>query len=369
MFPFGAFHISGEALGVVRILYSLYFLLVLGVPNFLWVGQNPDYFFSPPKISPGILFSGFPSDTLLGILTFCIYLLLVFLLFGWRTRVVSVLLALFFFLGYTFAYSFGKIDHTVMLIVMPLFLSFAGWGEAYSIDSLNSQKSPETLAWPVGTLLLMLCFGFFTSGVLKLAGGWLDLSTQAVRSHLVLNYHGLGRQTVLGETLLSIYDIGLWEAMDYLTVVIEIAFLAAFLNHTVLRYFVAVAVVFHLFNLLAFGIPFMGNFPVYLLAVRWGGVLDILKKIRCDALLQHLMTWRYFLASVILLACYSGYILAISSIRSSETVPSFLALALGIAGYEKMGIEVMLIHVVALIGVFFYIGTIVCRRVKAGTEV
>src|SRR5688572_9428185 len=107
---FKSFRASKESLGIYRISYSL-FLLITGVPIFLWIRNFPSAFYHPPLISLGSLFTKFPPYWFLLFISVSICLFSILLLFGYKTGLVSLLLSLFILIGKSFAYSFGKIDH------------------------------------------------------------------------------------------------------------------------------------------------------------------------------------------------------------------------------------------------------------------
>ncbi len=259
------YYLTPEALGIYRILFASYFLFINGLPDFSWVGEHPQVFYNPPIFSLGIVFSDFPNAVLFHGLNWALGILFVLLLFGVFTRVVSVLITTGLLVGLTFAYSYGKIDHMILAYLTPLLMAFAGWGNAYSYDASRQYTRVETRGWPIAFMLWMLCFAFFSAGVLKLLGGWLSPDSQAVRGHLIENFYLLGRQKFLASVAMGFESTFFWELLDWVTVAFEICFIAALFNRTVFMAFVVAAVFFHGMNLLVLNIPFMGDFGTYLL--------------------------------------------------------------------------------------------------------
>ena len=265
------------AVSLFRIVYSSFVLFVIGVPQFRWISDSPDYFFEPPTLSLAALFPSFPDYTFLLALDIVLVTLFVLLLFGLYTRVVTVALGLVMVVGYSFYYSFGKINHDALLMIyVPFAMVFSNWGGHFSIDNQRSggTKANEEKHWPIFLLAILLSFGMFSAGVPKLLNGWLDPTTQAVKN-IVITYHYFNN---FPERFLQPYLIGydntlLWEAMDYTAVIFEICFLFAVVRRKWFSAFVVIAIAFHAMNLLIFSISFVNNLTLYLLFINWDDIL------------------------------------------------------------------------------------------------
>lgn len=266
---FTSFTMGADALGLYRILYAL-FLLVWGLPNFSWMANTPNGFFNPPTYSLANLFSGFPPAWFLQGLSLCVALLCLLLLFGWRTRVVSIALFVAIVVGKSFAFSFGLIGQDLIVWLVPLVMSFSQWGNSFSIDS-NRQAHAQapTNAWPVTLMCLLLGFGMFSAGVPKLLGGWLSLDTQATRGHLFTQYYVIGQLKLLASWMVTVINPLLWEFMDWAAVWFELLFLIALFKARWFRALLLVAVVFHTGTFLVFNISFHFQYIVYLLFIDW----------------------------------------------------------------------------------------------------
>ena len=276
---FKSFNLSKESLGIYRIFYCLY-LLIMGVPTFLWINNFPSIFFNPPFISLASLFSEFPPYWFLMFLSLSACLLVILLLFGYKTRSVSLLLAFTILIGKSFSYSFGKINHDFLIWLIPLAMAFSNWGEAYSFDSkkINLHKNNEERNWPITLLALALCLAMFSAGLPKIWGGWLNLSSHAVKAHLLNSYYENGRQSLLAPFFLKLDSPFIWEFFDYAAITLEVTFLFAFIRPNLFRAYVFFAIIFHVLNFLMLNIAFNPNCILYLLFIDWNMVLDFFRK-------------------------------------------------------------------------------------------
>ncbi|CAN5827784.1 hypothetical protein BH23ACT10_BH23ACT10_17550 [soil metagenome] len=147
-------------------------------------------------------------------------------------------------------------------------MAFSNWGEAYSLDARAGRRGEGASGWPIALLALLLAFAMFTAAVPKVWGGWLDPSSQAVRGHLLQRFHAVGIDDYLAPMLVSAeLPVVAWELLDYAAVLFETTFLAAVLRPRVFRWWLALAIVFHLTNLLVLNISFTSNLFLYMLFV------------------------------------------------------------------------------------------------------
>ncbi|MEP6596629.1 MAG: HTTM domain-containing protein [Ginsengibacter sp.] len=276
---FKSFNLSNESLSIYRISYSLY-LLITGIPTFVWINNFPSAFYNPPIISLASIFAKFPPYWFLMFISLGTCLFSILLLFGYKTRLVSLSLSLFILSGKFFNYSFGKIDHDWLLWLIPLIMAFSNWGKAYSIDSKKNNQGENNYdnSWHVTLLALILCLAMFSAGLQKMLGGWLNISTQAVRGHLLSSYYQDGRQSLLAPFFLKLNSSLIWEFFDYAAVFFEITFLFALIRPNLFRSYIFYAIIFHTLNLLMFNIPFSANCIAYLLFIDWNMVIDFFRK-------------------------------------------------------------------------------------------
>lgn len=265
---FSAYQKSESELGLFRILYALY-LLIFAIPDYTWMSDLPQIFFSPQKMSLGILFSGFPSAVILFTFTLVLIVAASFLLFGIWTRFFSYLLVFTLLLGNSFAFALGKIDHNFLLWMIPLILGTA-WGNGFAIRP--EKVSARVMKYGPGTLAFIVAFAMFTAGFIKLMGGWLLPDTHAVYGHFVREYYVNGRQELMANFFMTINSGFFWECLDYGGVLLELGFLLAFFNRKVFRWILVITILFHIMNFFILNIVFVGNYAAYALFINWEGV-------------------------------------------------------------------------------------------------
>ena len=255
-FLFDTYSTNAESLGFCRILYAL-FLLSTVLPAYLWISEYPDGFFSPPYGLTYFFTVGFPPGWFFVCLNVVLIGAAVLLLFGRAVTAASLAAAGALLVGDGWAYSFGKIDHDIFAIITPLALVIAGWGRR------------RVRVWPLALLALMIGLGIMTAGWAKAASGWLDPSTQAARSHLLVNIMSAGRHGVIPETALGLRSPVAWEALDISTVAIECAVLFAVVNRRAFAAACALMCLFHFGVALVFQITFTPNLVAYAAFIDW----------------------------------------------------------------------------------------------------
>lgn len=286
---FDAYRTETASLAIYRILFALYMLLFYTRgTRFGWIANFPDAFFHPPFGPMRLFFDGFPTGYFLNGLGLLLSLSLVALLVGYRTRWASLVTGLCLFVGFGFSYSLGKINHNILLLLVPIVMAASNWGDRYSYDALHKRTSgrQEAEGWPIALMALFLGFAMFTAGFAKLLGGWLDPATQAAQGHLVQNFFLLGRHDYLAPFFIGLDSSVFWEVQDYATVLFEVGFLFAAFHPALMRIFAAVAVFFHLGVLLVLNISFTFQLIIYALFVDWTKItrqLPAFSKIRGTA--------------------------------------------------------------------------------------
>lgn len=279
---FCSYSVSREGLGLLRIFTALFILSFLLPPiaMYLFLGTLPNEFFSPP---PGLMwiFDGYPPAGVFYILHALLILSLFSLLVGFQTTVASILTGLCFLFIKGFFYSLGKINHDLLLTIVPVVMAFSGWGAAYSIDSLILKKKEvriEVQSWPLSLLALFLGFMMFTAGFAKFLGGWLLPDSQATLGHLFNQYFIKGRQDLLAAQIVTFDNRAVWEVVDYATVFFEMGFLLAIINPQTTRLFVCFAVLFHFSIMMSLNISFLPNFVAYAAFLDWSWIHHKLKR-------------------------------------------------------------------------------------------
>lgn len=249
-----------------RMFYAASVLLLL-FPTWNWVASFPRSWWAPPP-GPFALLSGPPPGWVLVACGVLLGICLGALFVGWRTRVVSWLIFLLWMFGNGVAFSWGKIDHSILLLLLPVFFAEAGWGNAHSVDHSRGRLI-EGRSWMITAYALCITLGMMTAAAAKLATGWLSPSTQAVRGHLLRNIAVEGRGELLAGTTASIEASPLWIAADVLTVAVEGSLLVLLYRRSWFRAGLLVLIAFHIFVLLSFNISFLGNVIIYGALFAW----------------------------------------------------------------------------------------------------
>lgn len=255
-------------LGIYRIIYAISALMI--APNIAWLGQYPDFMFRPPT-GPIQLLPSFPSPAVLIGFEVLRSVTLVMLAFGLWTRFASFATVAMLITTYGITYSLGKVDHTILLVLVPLVLAFANWGDRFSIDALRAKRQPsQQQQWPLRLLGLLIGWGFFTAALTKLATGWLSFDSQAARGYFVLGFLTQDRTNWLAGWVAAHDYRPAWELADWLTVAFELAILLALPWWRAFRSTLAIATVFHLSVYLVMNITFSHAVIAYGAFVSWG---------------------------------------------------------------------------------------------------
>jgi uncharacterized membrane protein YphA (DoxX/SURF4 family) len=256
-----------------RVIYSAGLLLTLQPLSAL--SSHPAEEFDPPP-GPIMLFGALPSHAMLEGLEIVTAILAGFLLLGLHTRTVSVLLALALMTGFGLTYSFGKIDHTIVLVLVPAMMVFSRWGGTLSLDAGSKPRDPErgdVAQWPMRLLAVMIALSFVTAGWAKFRSGWLDLDTHAVQGHFARGFFVQSRDGWLAPEVIDLHLGGLWEVADWLTVGLELGLVLTVVSWRWFRLALAVTTLFHLGILLVINIAFSWNLLGYAAFYRWASVL------------------------------------------------------------------------------------------------
>ena len=257
-----------ESLAIFRLLYATLALVVF-VPRYTWVAQFPDSFFDPPPGLTYLFFSGFPPQWFFTLLDSVICVALIFLLAGRRVMCASLFLTGCLIIGNSWAYSFGKIDHDILLVLAPLFLALAHW------DGRRPVRSR-----PLALFAVMIGVAMLTAAVPKVTTGWLETSSSAVFGHAVSNAIFNERQTPAWQFAVRTFPSVVWELMDYSTVLLEGCFILTVVRRRTFRTACAIATLFHFGVAMLMQIMFLPNLVAYAAFVKWDGVMERLGVLR-----------------------------------------------------------------------------------------
>ena len=314
----------------VRILYASYMLL-FNLPRWGWIDDLPGSWYSPP---PGMmpLFPAPPPGWLLDVGTVTVAVLLSAVLVGYRTRFASVALSLVLLLGSGFAYSWGKINHDIFLVLLPLFLAPAGWGNALSLDARAGRTGPAR-RWPITLFAVAVSLAILSAAVPKLLSGWLSFSNEAVRGFLIRNIAVHGRDELLAEQAAAL-ELGLlWPLTDIIAVTLEAALIVLLFRRGWFRTGLAALGVFHVAVLLTMNIAFTPNLISYsvFFVWPWVGTRDTRGRVPSWAVLAGALALALLAAGMRLTNDLSpGYALVKAMYLPETVVP--VVLVLGLSG-------------------------------------
>ena len=260
-----SYTVSDIGLRVMRVAVALYILTGF-LPLGLWLPDLPQNFHVPP---PGLprRFDTFPGAATVIALNATAVVCCVLLLLNRLVAVAGFALTGALMLLNAFAFSTGKIDHNILLVLMPSFLSLSAinqWGRGESFDAGERRGS-----WAMTWLAMVIAMAMFIAAWEKHRSGWLDFDTPASLGHLSTNFYALGRYTFFGELVVSIHSWAFWEFSDWVTVLFEYLVFAAFFWPKGFRWMLFVACCFHFAVLLIYDIPFSINVMAYAAFLPW----------------------------------------------------------------------------------------------------
>lgn len=305
-------------LAVYRIIIAGFLLTSNQLPSVRWIPNIPHEFRSPP---PGLTsWLPHPTPAVALLVEISLVVALIGLLLGWRTRLMSVAVGVLGIVGSAMVFSFGKIDHTIFLWIVPLAMSSSDWGDRISLDSRGSAESDQMVSTSaVPFLSILLALAFLTAGLPKLAGGWLSTEVSATKSYFrdkVLR----GETNISTSLLESIESRLIWESADWATLLLEFGFVFLILWPFGYRLLVNVAAVFHLIVLFVLNINFESSLALYLVFA-----LQFIDVDRVERFLAALEERR----EMVLVA---GSIALAAAVATQLAGPGLLRVALGLFG-------------------------------------
>ena len=262
------------SLALFRIVFGLFSLLFL-TPSFGWIKDAPQAFFDPPYLSFANLLPSFPGGAFFATLDVLAVLLLVFITLGVKARLSAVAFFIITVTGDSFAYSFGKIDHSFLSAVLPLCLAFSGWGTKYALLP-DKPRRLDSVGLSLSAYAVLVAFGMFTAGFVK-SLFWVDfnVSTSGFLSWFYGGYYNLGRTNLLA-SLVPLVPTTFFELADYAAVAFELSgFLFLLSGRRAWRLWLTLAATFHLLNVLTLNIGFISHFVVYLAFVDFSKLAGV----------------------------------------------------------------------------------------------
>ncbi|EPR77006.1 hypothetical protein ADILRU_0845 [Leifsonia rubra CMS 76R] len=242
-------------LSIVRILFAWYLLTFAQIKSASSIADLPDAYFEPP-LGPLMFLGSAPSALVVTALQIGATVGLVLLLIGYRTMQLSYVLPVIFIVLAGIRFSTGKIDHDILIYLLPIFLA-RSWGARLAVR-------PERYIRPrLDVLALFLGFFFLSSGVIKALSGWLDWDYSATAGWLAFYQTNYGVETPLAAWLGG-FSGPILELLDWATVVLECSILPLLLFKRTVAVALLFCLLFNVGVLLLFGIDFAELFPVYL---------------------------------------------------------------------------------------------------------
>jgi hypothetical protein len=264
--------LSPESKGLYRMMFAL-FVLFTRMPDFFWIATFPDSFFRPPIGITMFFATGFPPTFVWYALNALIIGAAVFLFFGRFPNAATAVVVGGLLFGNAWAYSFGKINHDILLLSAGALGCLAGWGEAFSA-SPRTTKAFRERNWPIALLALVVSLGMFSTAAQKAGSGWLRPDTQATLYHLLINTFSVGRTGWPVQLALAVKSKLFWESLDLATVLLEGSFIFVVWRRSLFLKVCALACLFHFSIAVLMRIAFIENLVAYAAFVQWSSVLE-----------------------------------------------------------------------------------------------
>jgi hypothetical protein len=250
---------AARPFAVLRIVFALWVLIV--PRDVTWLSQVPAQFYFPP-LGPFSLIPGPPSQTIVVVYMVVRAVVALWLIVGWKTLAASVAMSVVLLIGSGLAYSFSKVDHFILYDLTPIFLGFAGWGAAWSLDA--RRKQGRTRGYPMLLMAITIAIAMLTAALPKAARGWLDPAREATRYFVAVDVHYGPDAGVLADWMTStITSNVLWKSLDYFTLFAEGWLIFALFVPTLFRLGLLLLVGFHVGVFLMMDISFFLNLFVY----------------------------------------------------------------------------------------------------------
>jgi hypothetical protein len=276
-----ASRVPARSLGLFRWAYGL-FVLAFCTPFSAWIDRVPSAFFDPPPLTAAAAFRTFPPPPFFLAIDCVAVVALCFVTVGFRTRLATATLLAANLIAATFSYSFGKIDHDILMSAVLACMIAADWGRYYSVDSVITRHRPPSRVDPeraaargVAVFAVLLAFGMLSAGLEK-AYRWMDfnLETSGTLSWFLPNHYSFRRGLLLAPFVARAPTI-VFELADHAAPVFELSgFVALLWSRRAWLAWLLVACAFHLANAMLLNISFAGYALLYLIFVNLAHIRD-----------------------------------------------------------------------------------------------
>lgn len=252
-----------QSLAYFRIFMGL-FMLAHYLPDWLWFGDAPQAFFNPHMFTAASLWDGFWDKKMYLLLDLLNIFLFAMVTLGIKTRVSFFILFIINYIGYSFEFSFGKIDHEVHLfLVILLTLAFTNIGTKTALLR-DKEIRPNIHKWAFILLSIYIAFGFFTAGIPKFLK-WVDFDVNEIGflDWFFKGYFTYDRHLLLADSIFKTPYIIL-DILDHIAPTIEIlSFVFLLWSRKAWRIYLLILCFFHMGNTLMLNIEFALNITCY----------------------------------------------------------------------------------------------------------
>ena len=248
-----------ENLPYFRIILGI--VLLKGASNLSYLGTVPDALFRPHVLNMVNIFDSWPPSLFFSVTYYSTIVCAFLVIIGVKTRISLIILGVIGILQSGFGFSFGKIDHAILMYALVFAMSFTNCG---SEKALWPDKPLKSTGMSMAVLSILIAFAFLTAGVEK-ALVWIDFdtSTSGFLSWYYPSYYSIGRSQLLSPWVLH-FPWWLTEIMDYAAVIFELtAFFFLFKGRKAWFTYLVIASIFHLLNTLLLNIPFKLHILVF----------------------------------------------------------------------------------------------------------
>ncbi|MFT4245855.1 MAG: hypothetical protein QM571_04980 [Micrococcaceae bacterium] len=209
------------------------------------------------------------------------------ILFGYLTPVVSVLFGVNMIIANGFTFALGKLDHGIIIAIVPIIMAFSGWGNAYSIDSrkllnkkINSYSSINFSPWVIRWMALTISLWLFTADFAKATSGWLNPKNTATEGYFFQYYLGGLSSGKIPDLFSHITFYPFWKFFDYSTVLVEgLPLLLFFFGWRYWKLAPSFLIFFHIGINYTLSIFYAPAFVAYAAFVPWNRILSRVNKI------------------------------------------------------------------------------------------
>jgi hypothetical protein len=288
-------HAAGRV-GLYRVFFSLFYLWRLS--NFhLTELDDVTLRYKQP-----LLFTWVPDPPSFGLLECALIVALALQLFGIFTRVATLAVLV---LGVWFdicRMTLTGIGLAMFLIVfwVPVVMVFSDWGATYSVDNLLRRRTSQAVDpddpsghrfWPIRTVLICLSALYFTAGVSKIKGYWLE-DPDFIRNFLLSK--GVGSHLQNGAPLNPLVpwiaaQPFLTRSMQYGALIFETIFPLTVVSRAARSFFFRFIPMFHAMNTFLFGILVVEILGVYGAFVDWHALIRRALGRRLDSIVHRMV--------------------------------------------------------------------------------